>query len=71
MPHVCMYTPLRLILKGTTNYSGPHALSEHIEPGGFRTLECKKLEAVLINIPDSGPRQGAAVRARARREALV
>lgn len=37
-----------------------HSCIEHL---GSRELQCRELEAVLINTSDSGARQGTAVRA--------
>lgn len=66
-----MYTAFWLILKGVTNYSSrrtPLARAQsRIESLGSRELQCRELEAVLINTSDSGARQGTAVMAQTHR----
>ncbi len=65
----CMYTAFWL-LKAVTNLSIQHTLltcaQNCIEHLGSGELQCRELEAVLINTSDSGARQGTAVRAQTR-----
>lgn len=61
-----MYRGILLNTQGQKN----HYFLVHIQSGvkhlGSGELQCRELKAVLINTPDSGARQGTAVRAQTR-----